>query len=215
MHSELQTLASLEHLSARMHTLQSTPLGTATRVSSQAPFHALADFLARLAAALDEIRVQAPKFLATTAFPAVASDALMSRLSSWATELTNSASLVETLTEATRASGPNGLAFLTEQERSHVEASATLVKSIEEGLREHLQVLPALESLLHPVWTWTAANFGLFENCLAQTKTPLGASRETQGLAHQANKLISAVLQIAQDVRKTGSASAAGTVSCR
>ncbi|GAC77348.1 translation initiation factor 2C [Moesziomyces antarcticus T-34] len=213
MHSELQMLASLEHLSARMHTLQSAPLGTATRVSSQAPFHALADFLARLAAALDEIRVQAPKFLATTAFPAVASDALMSRLSSWATELTNSASLVETLTEATRASGPNGLAFLTEQERSHVEASATLVKSIEEGLREHLQVMPALESLLHPVWTWTAANFGLFENCLAQTKTPLGASRETQGLAHQANKLISAVLQIAQDVRKTGSASAAGTVS--
>ncbi len=56
MHSELQALSTLEELTARMRDLHTAKLGTATRASRTAPYRALADFLARLTNALDEIK---------------------------------------------------------------------------------------------------------------------------------------------------------------
>ncbi len=206
MHSELETLLTLEDLTRRMHDLHSAALGTVTRAAKSSPFQALADFLARLANALDEIKTQAPKFLATSAFPPAASDVLISRLPSLSAELTKRASQVEIIAKTAPARGVKSLFFLTEQERANVEASRTLIEGIEQDLGIHVDSMPALESLLFPVWKWAAAGPALVEQCFASLEAPLKRVHQPDELAQQASTVISAVLQVAQDVRRAGNA---------
>ncbi|SNX87533.1 related to MDN1 - Huge dynein-related AAA-type ATPase (midasin) [Melanopsichium pennsylvanicum] len=202
MHSELQTLSSLEVVTGRMRNLHTATLGTPTRASESAPFRTLADFLARLADALDEIKIQAPKFLATSAFSA-GKDTLTGRLPSLTADLLKHALEIERIAKTAQA---DKLFFLTEEERASIEASRDLLDSLERDLCDHVQSLPALESLLHPVWKWTVGGTKLVDRCLATLDAPLKAACQPEDLVHQANIVVSAVLQVAQDIRRAGTA---------
>uniref|UniRef100_V5GS24 Midasin n=1 Tax=Kalmanozyma brasiliensis (strain GHG001) TaxID=1365824 RepID=V5GS24_KALBG len=211
MFDELRSLATLEQLTGRMRDLHAAKLGAATRASRATPFRALADFLARLANALDEIKTQAPKFLATSAFPAVLGETLTGRLPALVVELTKAASHLEKIAKTALAQDKDGLFFLTEQDCSAIDAARKLVGDLERDLHDHVQILPALESLLHPVWKWTADSLPLFERCLATLDAPLKGAAIPEDLVQQAGTVISAVLQVAQDVRRSGASSSAST----
>ncbi|KAJ1018157.1 hypothetical protein NDA16_005023 [Ustilago loliicola] len=213
MHSELQTLSSLEELTGRMRDLHNAGLGTPTRASRTAPFRALADFLARLANALDEVKKLAPKFLATSAFPSAGSDIPLGRLPALSSELAKHASQLERVARTAQAHVRDGLFFLTEQERTAVQESRKLIEGIEEDLRSYVESMPALESLLHPVWKFTATGPRLVDRCLATLDAPLKGSCQAQELVQQANALVSAVLQVAQDVRRTSPATSKGATT--
>ncbi|CDU22202.1 related to MDN1-Huge dynein-related AAA-type ATPase (midasin) [Sporisorium scitamineum] len=206
MHSELQSLSNLEELKARMRDLHSVGLGAATRASRSAPFQAVADFIARLADALSEIKVQAPKFLATSAFPAPAGDTFIGRLPSLAAELVQRASTIDAVAKTGLAHEGDGLFFLTEQERLGIESSRKLVEDVQRDLHDHVQSSPALESLLYPVLQWTREALPLFDRCLATLEAPLKGKCQPEELVQQANTVVSAVLQVAQDIRRAGSA---------
>ncbi|TKY90301.1 hypothetical protein EX895_000299 [Sporisorium graminicola] len=207
MHSELQCLSMLEKLNARMRDLHAAGLATVTRASRSAPFQAVADFIARLADALNEIKAQAPKFLATSAFPAPVGETFLGRLPSLAADLVQRASSIETIAKTGRVhDGDGGLFFLTEQEHLVVETSRKLVEDLQRDLHDHVQSLPALEALLYPVLQWTRGNLPLFDRCLATLKAPLKGKCQPEDLVQQANTVVSAVLQVAQDVRRAGGA---------
>ncbi|SJX65482.1 related to MDN1-Huge dynein-related AAA-type ATPase (midasin) [Sporisorium reilianum f. sp. reilianum] len=206
MHSELQSLSMLEKLNARMQDLHSAGLATVTRASRSAPFQAVADFIARLADALNEIKAQAPKFLATSAFPAPAADTFLGRIPSLAAELMQRASSIEAIAKTAFAhEGDGGLFFLTEQERLGVESSRKLVEDVQRDLHDHVQSLPALESLLYSVSQWTGEALPLFDRCLVTLEAPLKGKCKPEELVQQANTVVSAVLQVAQDIRRAGS----------
>lgn len=205
MHFELQTLSLIERFTARMQDLYAADLGTASRASRSAPFQTLADFLARLANALGEIKAQAPKFLAASAFQATGGDSFVGHLPSVAAKLEQTARYIERMANTAR-NGGNSLFFITEQERFSIEACRKDVEDLQQDLFDHVQVLPALEALLHPVWEWTSQSLPLFDRCLATLTAPLKGSCQPEDLVQQANTVISAVLQVAQDIRRTGSA---------
>lgn len=207
MHGELQTLSTLEGLTARMHDLHKAGLGTPTRATRTAPFRALADFLARLANALDEVKRLAPKFLATSAFPSAGSNIFLGRLPVLSAELAGHASQLERIAGTAQRHLGEGLFFLTEQELSAVLESRKLVEDIEEKVGGFCESIPALESLLHPVWKLAATGPRLADRCLATLEAPLKGSCQAQEFVQQANALVSAVLQVAQDVRRAGPAS--------
>ncbi|SYW78136.1 related to MDN1 - Huge dynein-related AAA-type ATPase (midasin) [Ustilago bromivora] len=202
MHSELQTLSSLEELIVRMRELHDAALGTPSRASRTAPFRALADFLARLANGLDEVKKLAPKFLATSAFPSAGSDILLGRLPTLSSELVKHASQIESVVRTAQSHVADGLFFLTEQERTSIQDSRKLIEGIESDLRGYVRSLPAVESLLYPVWQWAASGQRLVDRCLATLDAPLKGSCNAQELVQQANALVSAVLQVAQDIRR-------------
>ncbi|KAJ9475426.1 Midasin [Pseudozyma hubeiensis] len=205
MHSELLSLSSIEKLVERVRDLHVADVGTVTRASRSAPFQALSDFLARLADSLTEIQTQAPKFLATSAFPAGPADAFTGQLSPLAAQLGQTAAFVEVLAR-TATEGGKSLFFVTEQERTSLEAGRNLVENLERDLFARLQELPALEALLHPVWKWISEYLPLFDRCLDTLDAPMKGSCQPEIFVQQANTVISAVLQVAQDVRRADSA---------
>ncbi|GAC98481.1 hypothetical protein PHSY_006075 [Pseudozyma hubeiensis SY62] len=205
MHSELLSLSSIEKLVERIRDLHVAGVGTVIRASQSAPFQALSDFLARLADSLTEIQTQAPRFLATSAFPAGPADTLIGQLSPLAAQLGQKAASVEVLAK-TAIKGGKGLFFVTEQERISLEAGRDLVENLQRDLFIHLQDLPALEALLHPVWKWISESLPLFDRCLDTLDAPLKGSFQPEIFVQQANTVISAVLQVAQDVRRAHSA---------
>lgn len=200
----LKKYSSIDSIAQRLGGTHDANKGRIATCTDSAPsrLEALSDFVSRIDASLKEIRNEMGLHLRLSPFGQHGADGFASQLS----QLQSKASaLSQRLSQLVKAISLLPVPLLFQDEITVVDEAQSLVESASDCLHSFGQNSPALEQLCRPAVEWIQKNVNLLERsrlALQPRAAADGVVQEEAAFSHQADRLISSILVVVQDLCK-------------